>query len=109
MSCSPQIFTSKLLLETRHRSPQITKFRFQLTTDRSQNRLPLLGYLRWGLSVGSRLFRDSGQAIDFLFLVLLSETFYYLFNTHLSEPHLFVNKAEREECKVVAELRDRFP
>ncbi|KAL5976267.1 hypothetical protein ACLOJK_020597 [Asimina triloba] len=66
------------------------------------------GCLLWGLSVGSRFHRDSGQAIDFLFLVLLSETFYYLYNTHLSEPHLFVAKAEREECIVVAELRDRF-
>ncbi|KAL5974703.1 hypothetical protein ACLOJK_031373 [Asimina triloba] len=67
------------------------------------------GCLRRGVLVGSRLLRDSGQAIDFQSLVLLSEIFYYLYNTHLSAPHLFVEKVEREECTVVAELKDRFP
>ncbi|KAL6007112.1 hypothetical protein ACLOJK_032608 [Asimina triloba] len=55
------------------------------------------------------LFEIAGKPSTFYFLVLLSEPFYYLYNTHLFELHLFVVKAEREECIVVAELRDTFP
>ncbi|KAL5974057.1 hypothetical protein ACLOJK_030719 [Asimina triloba] len=55
------------------------------------------------------LFEIAGKPSSFYFLVLLSKPFYYLYNTHLFELHLLVVKAEREECTVVAELRDTFP
>ncbi|KAL5984719.1 hypothetical protein ACLOJK_041341 [Asimina triloba] len=52
------------------------------------------------------LFEIAGKPSSFYFLVLLSEPFYYLYNTHLFELHMFVVKAERDECIMVADLAD---